>query len=42
LEIARIVGTAKAYLKGGSPACDAKGVTGEVLSRAGIQVIRVG
>lgn len=30
LEIARIVGTAKAYLKGGSPACDAKGVTGEV------------
>jgi len=42
LEIARTVGTARAYLKGGSPACDAKGVTGEVLSRVGVKVVRVG
>lgn len=30
-----------AYLKGGSPSCDKEGVTGEVLKRAGIRVIRV-
>lgn len=42
LEMARIVGACQAYLKGGSPACDAKGVTGEFLSRAGIKVIRIG
>jgi uncharacterized protein YbbK (DUF523 family) len=36
LELARIIG-----LKGGSPSCDREGVTGEVLKRAGITVIRV-
>jgi uncharacterized protein YbbK (DUF523 family) len=41
LEIARIVGAKKAYLKGGSPACDKEGVTGETLRRAGIEVITV-
>ena len=41
LEIARIVGASKAYLKSGSPSCDKEGVTGELLRRAGIQVIRV-
>ena len=41
LEIARIVGARRAYLKGGSPSCDREGVTGEVLRRAGIKVIRV-
>ncbi|NLX59147.1 MAG: DUF523 domain-containing protein [Phycisphaerae bacterium] len=42
LEMARIVGVTKAYLKSGSPACDIEGVTGETLLRAGIKVIRVG
>ena len=41
LEIARIVGAKQAYLKGGSPSCDRDGVTGEVLRRAGIRVVRV-
>jgi uncharacterized protein YbbK (DUF523 family) len=41
LEIARIVGARRAYLKGGSPSCDRKGVTGEVLKRKGIKVIRI-
>jgi uncharacterized protein YbbK (DUF523 family) len=41
LEIAGIVGAVRAYLKGGSPSCDKDGVTGEVLKRAGITVIRV-
>jgi len=41
LEIVQIVGIRKAYLKGGSPACDPQGVTGEYLRRAGIKVIRV-
>ena len=41
LEIARIVGATRAYLKGGSPSCDKYGVTGEVLRRAGIRVVRV-
>jgi len=41
LEIARIVGAERVYLKGGSPACDRDGVTGEMLQRAGIKVIRV-
>lgn len=41
LEIAEIVGARKAYLKSGSPACDTKGVTGEFLTRAGVQVTRV-
>lgn len=41
LEIARIVGARRAYLKGGSPSCDKDGVTGEVLKRAGVAVVRV-
>jgi uncharacterized protein YbbK (DUF523 family) len=41
LEIAKIVGVSRAYLKGGSPSCDRKGVTGEVLKRGGVKVIRV-
>ena len=41
LEIAQIVGARRAYLKGGSPSCDREGVTGEVLRRGGIRVIRV-
>ena len=41
LEIAQIVGTNRAYLKGGSPSCDKEGVTGELLQRNGIKVIRV-
>ena len=41
LEIAKIVGTRRAYLKGGSPSCDREGVTGEILRRGGIKVIRV-
>jgi uncharacterized protein YbbK (DUF523 family) len=41
LEMARIIGAKRAYLKGGSPSCDRDGVTGEVLKRAGITVIRV-
>jgi uncharacterized protein YbbK (DUF523 family) len=42
LEIAEIVGAKRAYLKGGSPSCDREGVTGEMLTRGGIKVIRVG
>jgi len=42
LEIAEIIGAKRAYLKAGSPSCDREGVTGEVLKRAGIKVIRVG
>jgi len=41
LEIAEIVGARRAYLKGGSPCCDREGATGELLRRAGIQVVRV-
>ncbi len=41
LELARIVGARRAYLKGGSPSCDREGVTGEALRRAGITVMRV-
>ncbi len=41
LEIAQIVGTRRAFLKGGSPCCDRDGVTGELLRRAGIEVTRV-
>jgi uncharacterized protein YbbK (DUF523 family) len=41
LEIARTVGAQRAYLKGGSPSCDRDGVTGELLRRAGIRVVRV-
>jgi uncharacterized protein YbbK (DUF523 family) len=42
LEVAQIVGAQRAYLKGGSPSCDRQGVTGEVLTRGGVKVIRVG
>jgi len=42
LEIARIVEANVAYLKGGSPSCDREGVTGEVLKRGGVKVVRVG
>lgn len=41
LEIAKIVGAQRAYLKGGSPSCDREGVTGEILKRSDIKVIRV-
>jgi uncharacterized protein YbbK (DUF523 family) len=41
LEIAKIVGAQRAYLKGGSPSCDKEGVTGEILKRGGVKVIRV-
>lgn len=41
LEIANIVGARRAYLKSGSPSCDREGVTGEILKRGGIKVIRV-
>ncbi len=42
LEIARIVGAKKAYMKGGSPSCDKEGIVGELLTRGGVQVVRVG
>ena len=42
LELAEIVGAKRAYLKGGSPSCDRDGVTGEVLHRGGLRVIRIG
>jgi len=42
LEMAEIIGAKRAYLKGGSPTCDREGVTGEILRRGGIRVIRVG
>ena len=41
LEIAKIVGANRAYLKSGSPSCDKEGVTGEQLKRNGIKVIRI-
>jgi hypothetical protein len=41
LEIAEIVGARRAFLKSGSPCCDREGVTGELLRRAGIAVVRV-
>jgi uncharacterized protein YbbK (DUF523 family) len=41
LEIAEIVGARRAFLKNGSPCCDREGVTGELLRRAGIAVVRV-
>ena len=42
LDIAQTIGAARAYLKGGSPTCDKEGVTGELLRRNGVRVIRVG
>lgn len=41
VEMAEIIGAKRAYLKGGSPACDKEGITGEILRRAEIRVIRV-
>lgn len=41
VEMARIVGIKRAYLKGGSPSCDREGITGEIFRRGGIKVIRV-
>ena len=41
LEIARVVGAKRAYLKGGSPSCDREGIAGEILKRGGVKVIRV-
>jgi uncharacterized protein YbbK (DUF523 family) len=41
LEIAKIVGARRAYLKDGSPSCDREGVTGEILKRNDIRVVRV-
>jgi len=41
LEIAKIVGVRRAYLKSGSPSCDKEGVTGELLKRNGIKVVRI-
>ena len=41
LEIAKIIGAGRAYLKSGSPSCDKEAVTGEVLKRGGVKVIRV-
>jgi uncharacterized protein YbbK (DUF523 family) len=41
LEIAQIVGACRAYLKSGSPSCDREGVTGEMLKRNGMKVVRV-
>jgi uncharacterized protein YbbK (DUF523 family) len=41
LEIAKIVGADRAYLKGGSPSCDKEGVTGGMLKRGGIKVVWV-
>ena len=40
LEIAQQVGARRAYLKSCSPSCNRDDVTGEVLRRGGIQVIR--
>ncbi len=42
IELAQIVGATKAYLKTGSPSCDREGVAGELLSRNGIKVVKVG
>jgi len=41
LEIAEAIGARRAYLKAGSPSCDREGVTGELLRRAGIEIVRV-
>jgi uncharacterized protein YbbK (DUF523 family) len=41
LEIAKIIGAERAYLKGGSPSCDKAGIAGEILQRGGVRVIKV-
>lgn len=40
-EMAYIIGAHRAYLKSGSPSCDRDGITGEILRRGGMTVIRV-
>ena len=42
VELAQVVGAKKAYLKTGSPSCDREGVAGELLSRNGVKVVKVG
>ncbi|MCL2347267.1 MAG: DUF523 domain-containing protein [Planctomycetaceae bacterium] len=42
LEIAQIIGAKKAYMKGGSPSCNKEGIVGEILTRGGVHVVRVG
>ena len=39
--IARTVGARRAYMKARSPSCDLEGVTGELLRRHGVRVVRV-
>ena len=41
LQIARIYGCKKAFLCKGSPSCDKTGFTGELLRKAGIEVINL-
>lgn len=41
LEMAKIIGAERAYLKGGSPSCDKEGIAGEILQRGGVQVVKV-
>lgn len=41
VELAKVVGARRAYLKGGSPSCDRDGVAGDLLRRERIEVVRV-
>lgn len=41
LEIAHIIGARQAYLKTGSPCRDRDGITGEILRRGGVEVVKV-
>ena len=41
LEMAKIIGAEKAYLKGGSPSCDKEGIAGEILQRGDVRVVKV-
>jgi hypothetical protein len=42
VKIAQIIGARRAYLKGGNSSWDRHGVTGELLSRGGVRVTRIG
>ncbi len=42
LEIAKIIGAKRAYLKSHCCSCDREGVTGETLSRGGVKVVKIG
>jgi len=42
LELARTIGAKRAYLKSRCDSCDHEGVTGEVLSRGGVTIVKVG